>query len=130
MDKQRFNEKRRQPRVDNNIPLKIAAPGADLVTETRNVSSSGVYCRVNIFLEPMTRLQVTLLVPVKKAEKVFARKIVCGGVVVRTENIPDGHGFNTAIFFNDIHPKDIRLLADFVESILASREKPAASMPQ
>jgi len=129
VDGKRINEKRRQPRVDNNIPLKIAAPGTDLVTETRNISASGVYCRVTVFLEPMTKLQVTLLVPVKKAEKASTKKIICGGVVVRTENIPGDEGFNTAIFFNDINPRDSRLLVEFVENVLAARQHAAASLP-
>ena len=121
-------EKQRQPRVDNNIPLKIAVMGTDLVTETRNISASGVYCRVNVFLEPMMKLRITLLLPLKKEDRVLSTKIICGGVVVRTENIIEGDGFNTAIFFNDIHPRDSRLLADFVAAVLASRDNPVKSV--
>lgn len=124
------SEKRRQPRVDNNISLKITSPGLDLVTETRNISASGVYCRVNFFLEPMTKLKVVLLVPVKKGQKVAVKKVVCGGVVVRTENITGGGGFNAAIFFNDIHPQDSRLLADFVAVTLAARDNSIQAVAQ
>jgi hypothetical protein len=113
-----FVEKRRHPRIENNIPLKISTGDVDLVTETRNISCSGAYCWVNKFLEPMTKMAVTLLVPFKKAGKATTKKIICGGVVVRTENIPDGDGFNTAIFFNDIHPRDTRFLADYVQNVI------------
>jgi hypothetical protein len=115
-------ERRRHPRVDNNIPLKISTADADLVTETKNISCSGAYCRVNKFLEPMTKMDITLLIPFKKAGKATTKKVVCGGVVVRTENIPEGDGFNTAIFFNDIHPRDSRLLADYVHSMLITKD--------
>ncbi len=118
-------EQRRYPRVDNNIPLKICGPKADLVTESKNISCSGVYCRVNEFLEPMMKLQIILLLPMKKAGRGATKKITCGGVVVRTENIPGEDAFNTAIFFNDIHPRDSGILADFVDSILAGRETQA-----
>lgn len=115
------SEKRRQPRVDNNLPLKISTDDIDLVTETKNISSSGVYCRVGKFLEPMTKLRITLMLPIKKTGKTSTKKVLCGGVVVRTENIPEGDGFNTAIFFNDIHPRDSRVLAQFVESLLVGK---------
>lgn len=116
-----FMEQRRHPRVDNNIPLKICGPKADLVTESRNISCSGVYCRVNAYLEPMMKLQIILLLPMKKEGKATTKKITCGGVVVRTENIPGENAFNTAIFFNDIHPRDSSILSSFVDSILAGR---------
>ena len=125
MSGQNSHEKRRHPRVDNNIPLKISTPAADLVTETKNISCSGAYCRVNKFLEPMTRLQLTLLLRQNKSGKMVTKKITCGGVVVRTENIPGEDGFNTAIFFNEIHPRDTRVLTDYVASVAAGKNKEA-----
>lgn len=115
-------EKRAHPRVSNNIPLKISTADVDLVTETKNISCSGAYCRVNKFLEPMTKMAVTLLIPFKRAGKATTKKVVCGGIVVRTENIPGEDGFNTAIFFNDIHPRDSRFLADYVQNMIVTKD--------
>lgn len=117
-------EKRRYPRIEHSVPVKICAPDVDLVTETRNISRSGAYCRVSKYLEPMTRLKVTLLLPVKKEARLVTKKIVCSGVVVRVENIPFEEAFNIAIFFNDIKPGDSRALADHVQGVLA--DNPAA----
>ena len=114
-------EKRRYPRVEHSVPVKISAPVADLVTETRNISRSGVYCRVDKYLEPMTKLKVTLMLPVKKESKLVTKKIVCAGVVVRVENVPFEDVFNVAIFFNDIKPGDSRALADHVQGVLAEK---------
>ncbi|MBF0388107.1 MAG: PilZ domain-containing protein [Candidatus Omnitrophica bacterium] len=116
-------EKRRSPRIEHSVPVKICAPCADLVTETRNISRSGAYCRVSKYLEPMTKLQVTLMLPVKKEGKLRTRKIVCMGVVVRVENVPFEDSFNVAIFFNEIKPADSRALSEHVQGVLA--EKPA-----
>ena len=118
MNAHSFPEKRRSPRVDNNVPLKISTPDTDLVTETRNISGSGAYCRVNKYLEPMSKLQITLMLPVKSSGKLVTKKVNCGGVVVRTENVPGEDGFNTAIFFNDIHPRDSRTLNTFVQNLM------------
>jgi hypothetical protein len=116
-----FLERRKHPRIEKNVPLKLSWADADVVTETRNISCAGAYCRVSKYIEPMTRVEVTLLLPVKKGEKVTTKKITCRGVVVRTENIPDGEEFYTAIFFSDILPKDSRILAQFVENAVTTK---------
>ena len=121
-----FAEKRRHQRVENSIPLKISAADADFVTESRNISCSGVYCKVDKYLEPMTKLNILLLLPIRKGNKITTKKISCGGVVVRTENILNDEGFNAAIFFNDIHARDSRALAEYVENAAAG-QKPAVS---
>ncbi|NTV29039.1 MAG: PilZ domain-containing protein [Candidatus Omnitrophica bacterium] len=121
MNNQPKIERRKCPRVSNNVPLKIFSPDADLVTETKNISCSGAYCRINRYLEPMTKLKVVLLLPVRKNGKVTAKKVSCGGVVVRTENILNEEGFNTAIFFNDIKPRDTRIIAEFVDSVISDQ---------
>lgn len=116
-------EKRRHHRVNNNIPVKISSSVADFVTETKNISASGAYCRVNKYLEPMTKLQITFLLPCFKAEKMVTHKISCQGVVVRTVNALKEEGFFTAIFFNDISTQDSRLLSDYVKNALNKKEK-------
>ena len=121
MSSKPFVERRSHPRIENNVPVKLSWAEADVVTETRNISCAGAYCRISKYIEPMTKVEITLLLPVKKGTKVTTKKIVCRGVVVRTEHIPDAEEFYTAIFFSDILPKDSRILAQFVESALASK---------
>jgi hypothetical protein len=112
------SERRRSPRLDHVVPLKLSSGDVEIVTETSNLSSSGVYCRVNSYIEPMTKLKIHLLLPIKKNNRISTKRISCQGVVVRTESVPNKDFFNAAIFFNDIQPKDIRSLADFVEQML------------
>jgi len=114
-------EKRQHPRIEHSIPVKICAPSVDLVAATKNISCSGVYCRASKYLEPMTKLKVTLLLPVRKNGKPGTKKIICSGVVVRTENIPNEDAFNMAVFFNDINPKDSRALADHLQGVLVEK---------
>lgn len=126
MAEQNFSEKRRDPRVENSLSIKLSSPQVDIVTETKNLSSSGVYCKVDRYLEPMTRLGIILLLPQRRNSRVTTRKVSCGGVVVRTENIPDGAGFNIAVFFNDISAKDSKVLADFVRMAITGRQERAS----
>jgi hypothetical protein len=114
-------EKRQHLRVEQNIPLKISSDHGDILTETKNLSCSGAYCRVNQRLEPMTRLKIHLLLPLRKSNKVVTKSITCQGVVIRTQAVSGQEYYDTAIFFSDIAPKDTRTIGEFVESVM--REK-------
>ena len=118
---QPLSERRRSPRLEGNIPVKIHCEDFDLVTETRNLSCTGAYCQVSKYLEPMTKLLICLLLPFKKHEKIVTKKISFSGVVVRSESQPGDKNFNIAIYFNDIPPKEKKILSDYIDSTLASR---------
>jgi len=117
----KFNERRKYPRLESNIPLKLCREDGDIVTETANISRSGAYCKVNQFIEPMTKLMIHLLIPIKKDEKIVTKKVSCEGVVVRTEQAKDNETYNVAIFFNSISAKDIDIIEDYVSFYLKDR---------
>jgi hypothetical protein len=113
-----MQERRQSIRLDNNIPIKICQEDGDLVTETGNISRSGAYCRVNRYIEPMTKLKVHLLLPIRKKGKDVTKKISCHGVVVRTEPALGKEDYNIAIFFNEMAQKDAQCISDYINSYL------------
>jgi hypothetical protein len=114
-------ERRAHPRLANNIPIKIIKEGGDIVTETANISRSGIYCKVDTFLDPMTKLKINLLIPMRKNGKSVTKKVVCEGAVVRTEQVAgEPEAYNVAIFFQDISKRDAAHIADYVDSYLES----------
>ncbi len=112
------SERRRDPRLENSIPLKIVQKGINISTNTVNVSRSGAYCTVDQYIEPMTKMKIDLMVPVRQNGKFVSKKISCDGVVVRAEECEDGKSHNIAIFFNDIAQKDAERIAEYVNSYL------------
>ena len=111
------SERRRAPRLYRNIPLKIIDGQGDIVTETANISNTGAYCKVNRYIDMMTKLKIDLLLPVVKGHAKESRKITCSGAVVRTEPIPGAtEQYNIAIFFTDLSKRDADFLVDFVSS--------------
>ncbi len=112
------HEKRRHPRLESNIPVKISSEAGDILTETQNLSCSGAFCRLIHRLEPMTKLKVYLLLPVRKSDKVTTKKISCQGVVVRVQLSGEKDSYDTAIFFSDIAPKDSQTISEFVEGMM------------
>lgn len=109
-------EKRRHPRLKKSVPLKISGGDFDIVTETENVSLSGAYCKIDRYIEPMTKLKILMLLPLPYKKKIVSKKIECEGVVVRTKNpAPGSNQYNIAIFFSDLTNKDKKVLSECVE---------------
>lgn len=107
-------ERRRHARLEHAVPVKISSGDFDIVTQTRNISCSGAFCRVSRHLAPMTKLKVHLLLPGRSGAKIVSKRIDCEGVVVRAQSAPQGDCFDTAIFFSDIKPRDSAAIARFV----------------
>ena len=112
-----IEERRKHLRVKKQLPLKIADTAFDIITETTDISSSGIYCRVTRLLPIMSKIEVVLIVPTKANGK-QTRKIKCKGVVVRTaplilKDAEKAH-YNTAIFFTDISKKDQKIIESYV----------------
>jgi len=116
------DERRGNPRLKNNIPVKICQEGGDFVAETQNISRSGTYCRVDRFIAPMTKLKIHLLLSSPDEGKKSARKISCEGVVVRSEPVSGENGFHLAIFFSDITKRDSEYITDYVSAHLNKGE--------
>ena len=109
MSRQPHQEKRKDERFAKIMPLSLGVADVDFATQTKNISCGGAYCHVDKYIEPMTKLAVTLKLPEQK------HSISCKGVVVRTEEaVPTG--YNIAIFFNDINPKDRELIKQYIHS--------------
>ena len=112
-------ERRKHPRRETVLSLKISKRGLDVITETRNISCSGVYCRVNKPLPIMAKIGVTLLLPIQnRRNRVNTEKLRCNGVVVRSEPAivkeADTAYQNVAIFFTDLSKKDKDRITQYV----------------
>ena len=111
-------ERREYPRTERALSLKISKQDLDVITETGNISCSGVYCRVNKPLPLMSKISVILLLPIHSGRKVLTEKIRCNGVVVRSEPAivkeAETAYQNIAVFFTDLSKKDKNKIARYV----------------
>ncbi|MBU1006859.1 MAG: PilZ domain-containing protein [Candidatus Omnitrophica bacterium] len=114
-----IEERRRHNRIKRQLPLKIADNTFDIITETVDISPTGIYCRVTRLLPLMSKIEVILLVPAKNSGN-DAKKIRCKGAVVRTEPIilenTDKAHYNMAIFFTEVSKKDQKVIEEYVQS--------------
>lgn len=120
MIKNKKTERRQHPRIEERLPLKVAANGYDFVTSTLNVSCVGAYCHIDKYIPPFTKVMVKLSLPMAMAALNGNKNanIECKGVVVRSEDENKG-GFNIAIFFNDIGDNQRQKISQYISQLLS-----------
>jgi len=108
-------ERRRFPRIkDENISVKLSGEGVSAITQSLDVSASGIYCKVDKRIPLMTIVQVLLSVPGKGKT---SNTMNLDGVVVREHPVKkDGRllHYDIAIFFNTLLPKERRRLVQYI----------------
>jgi PilZ domain len=121
-------ERRKHPRIPKKIPINFKAGLFDFAAETHNISSSGIYCQVDKYIKPLTKVNVDLLLPIRqKDQKIATREVRCEGVVVRVEGSQAYEGkFNIAVFFNNISDAARRHISHYIENHFL--ENPAPGM--
>ncbi|MBM3243344.1 MAG: PilZ domain-containing protein [Candidatus Omnitrophica bacterium] len=111
-------ERRVHPRIDKELPFKVAANGYGFSTFTKNLSCVGAYCRITKYIPPFTKVMVKLSLPVKEAGGNKNYAVNCEGVIVRTEDETKG-GFNIAIFFNAINDDQRKKISRYINQFVS-----------
>lgn len=109
-------EKRRHPRINKNLPIKIKNGDFDIVTETKNISCIGAYCQVDRYVSPFTKIKAKISIPAKIKNN--STYVNCKGVVVRVEKSDNTleTQYNIAIYFNEISKADMSKIDRFVKN--------------
>lgn len=116
-------ERRRAMRAPVSVEMELgdqdAGPGAALATESLNLSTEGVYCTTPHFIAPLTRLELTLVLPLD-AENGRDRHLVrCEAVAVRSypeRESPGCRAYEVACYFTSMAEEDRRAIRDFLTS--------------
>jgi hypothetical protein len=111
-------ERRRHPRIkDKNISIKLSGDGFSAITQSLDVSASGVYCKVDRQIPLMTRVQIVLSIPRRNSHQ-SSDCMTLDGVVVREHPVKeDGKiaHYDVAIFFNTLLPREREKLVRYIE---------------
>ena len=117
-------ERRKHKRASLELPMDVVDPGAvgkTIRAKTVNLSAGGFYCEVPFHVPVLTRLRVSMAVPVRDARgREEDHAITCEGTVVRTvpeEPTSSVKTYEIGCFFTDISEHD-RLV---IEEYLAER---------
>jgi len=86
----RRRERRRMSRADAQLGMRVEAGSANaaltpIVTESRNISASGVYCLSPHYLAPLSKVALTIVLPEVPGRAAGQRLLKCEGIVVRCQ---------------------------------------------
>ena len=87
------------------------------MTETENVSSSGVYCYSPHYLAPLSKVGLTLVLPDRSTDELRDRMLKCEAVVVRCQQNaapPASRRYELACSFLDLEDEHRELIEEFV----------------
>jgi hypothetical protein len=115
----RTRERRNKPRADARLSMRVEstleADAPHIVTESQNISSSGVYCTSSHYLAPLSKVALTIVLP-KAGARASKELIKCEGIVVRCQ--PTGkrseRSYELACMFSGLDPEHRTMLEDFV----------------
>jgi len=118
----RRRERRVSMRVDARLSMRVegqpdGGASAQIVTESQNISSSGVYCFSSHFLPPLSKVQLTIVLPKLPGRAHSQELIKCEGIVVRCESMPHRRAdtqYQLACMFSGLDRAKQEILDEFV----------------
>jgi hypothetical protein len=89
---------------------------AQIVTESQNISASGVYCTCSHFLSPLSKVALTIVLPRVPGHNGRQDLIKCEGIVVRCQPVArrGDRKFELACMFSDLDTRRRELITQFV----------------
>ena len=117
----RRSERRRDLRVDARLSMRLEGtlddgPLAQVVTESQNISASGVYCTSSHFMSPLSKIALTIVLPRVPGNGGRQDLIKCEGIVVRCSPTAKrgDRKFELACMFSELDARRRELIAQFV----------------
>lgn len=117
----RKKERRSSARVDARLSMRLKGERADgdltqIVTESQNISASGVYCISPHYLAPLSKVNLAIVLPRLPGGRGTKDIISCEGIVVRCEAAPprsEGQ-YQLACVFTDLDVRRRERIEQFV----------------
>ena len=129
----RNQERRSAPRIVAKLAMQVAGgeDGSVLTTESINLSASGIQFLSRAFLSPLTKVQLTLLLPPFGSRLRRERLVRCEAIVVRCLEADMVRGkprYELACYFSDVEFDDRILIEQYVAWRSMRRMPPAPKL--
>jgi hypothetical protein len=113
-----MKERRRAPRIHAKLAMEVKlGTGGTASASSINVSANGIYFCSDNYIEPLTRLEITLLLPRSDPHGPEAHEVACQGVVVRIDPdkpVRDHTKYDIACYFTEIAERDRDTLESYI----------------
>ncbi|RMH74012.1 MAG: PilZ domain-containing protein [Gemmatimonadetes bacterium] len=119
------SDRRNYVRFEAHFPIRLGDPEVDSPsTHTINVSAGGAYCRIPQYISPLTKLMVTMLVPLPQETGTVQQEVIqCEAIAVWVDpevETDDTEEYNLGLWFSSISATDRRKIARYIEHHLPS----------
>ncbi len=132
----RSQERRSAPRIVAKLAMQVAGGDDEsvLTTESINLSASGIQFLSRAFLSPLTKVQLTLLLPPFGSRLRRERMVQCEAIIVRCEEAEGARSrprYELSCYFSDVAGDDMVLIEQYVgwRSLRRLPAAPAAASP-
>lgn len=100
-------ERRNHPRTETELQLQVTPERGGVVARVvaNNISMGGLYCTSAADFPEMTRLEVRLMLPLKRGKNGDAEPLDVEAVVVRRRELPSSSGetrYELGLFFTNL----------------------------
>ena len=108
-------ERRTSVRKSGSFKISLQDQSSQIISNVKNISTSGVYCQVDHPLQYMKKVIVELKLPVNKKSP---KKLSCDGVIVRCDRVEDTNEecYDAAIYFTDLSNENRLIIDKYLES--------------
>ncbi|MGH2571200.1 MAG: PilZ domain-containing protein, partial [bacterium] len=111
-------ERRKSPRIPAKLAMQVTGQddASVLTTESINLSASGIQFGSRVFLSPLTKVALTLLLPPFGRRLRRERMLRCEGVIVRCEErigVRQRTRYEMACYFTDLESDDRELIEQY-----------------
>ena len=115
----RTEERRRSERVNVAIPIDVTGNGDTACGQTVNISMNGIYFQSNLYMDPLTKVRMGLVIPVENGSESVEKKAMFDGVVVRTEPEAETENENVtnyriAVYITYMSKDSMNILSEFI----------------
>jgi len=113
-------ERRNRPRADARLSMRVEksheGETGHFVTESQNISASGVYCTSTHYLPPLSKVALTIVLPKLPGGRAAKDLVKCEGIVVRCEPVArkGEKRYELACMFSGLAEKRGAMLDDYV----------------
>ncbi len=113
-------ERRVAPRAEARLSMRVEGnhdgDAARVVTESQNISASGVYCTSSHYLAPLSKVDLTIVLPRLPGGRSTEEVIKCEGIVVRCDALTrrSERAWQLACAFSDLDARRRAMLETFV----------------
>ena len=113
-------ERRNRPRADARLSMRVEktheGETGHFVTESQNISASGVYCTSTHYLPPLSKVALTIVLPKLPGGRAAKDLVKYEGIVVRCQPAArrgERH-YELACMFSSLEDKQRSLIEEFV----------------